>query len=72
MFWVCMMNGAAGHTYGANGIWQLNRRGKPHGASPNGTGNGYGVISWDEAMRLPGSQQLSFGRSFWSLFHGRN
>src|ERR1043165_2520028 len=39
MFWVCMLNGAAGHTYGANGIWQLNRRGKPHGASPNGTGN---------------------------------
>ena len=25
MFWICMMNGAAGHTYGANGIWQVNR-----------------------------------------------
>jgi hypothetical protein len=64
MFWVCMMNGAAGHTYGANGIWQVNRVGKPHGASPNGTGNGYGVITWEEAMRLPGSQQVSLGKRF--------
>ena len=64
MFWVCMMNGAAGHTYGANGIWQLNRRGKPHGASPNGTGNGYGVIPWDDAMRLPGSEQVGLGKKF--------
>ena len=26
MFWTCMSSGRAGHTYGANGIWQLNRR----------------------------------------------
>jgi len=64
MFWVCMMNGAAGHTYGANGIWQLNRPGQPHGASPNGSGNGYGVITWEEAMRLPGSQQVAYGKKF--------
>ena len=53
MFWLCLMNGAAGHTYGANGIWQVNRRGDPHGASPHG-GN-YGTIPWDDAMNLPGS-----------------
>jgi hypothetical protein len=64
MFWLCMMNGAAGHTYGANGIWQLNRRGQPHGASPHGTGNGYGVIAWDEAMLLPGSEQMGIGKRF--------
>jgi hypothetical protein len=58
------MNGAAGHTYGANGIWQLNRRGQPHGPSPHGTGNGYGVIAWDEAMLLPGSQQMGIGKRF--------
>ena len=62
MFWVCMMNGAAGHTYGANGIWQCNRRGQPHGASPHG--GSYGVIPWDDAMRLPGSQQIGFGKAF--------
>jgi hypothetical protein len=60
MFWLCLMNGAAGHTYGANGIWQVNRRGDPHGASPHG-GN-YGKISWDEAMNLPGSSQVGLGK----------
>ena len=60
MFWICMLNGAAGHTYGANGIWQCNRRDQPHGASPHG-GN-YGKISWDEAMRLAGSRQVALGK----------
>ena len=60
MFWLCMMNGAAGHTYGANGIWQCNRRGQPHGASPHG-GN-YGSIPWDDAMKLPGSTQVGLGK----------
>ena len=60
MFWVCLMNGAAGHTYGANGIWQCNRPGVPHGASPHG--GSYGRISWEEAMRLPGSRQVGLGK----------
>jgi hypothetical protein len=61
MFWVCLMNGAAGHTYGANGIWQCNRVGQPHGASPGG-GSGYGKIPWNEAMHLPGSLQVGLGK----------
>ena len=62
MFWLCMMNGAAGHTYGANGIWQVNRQGDPHGPSPHHNGGvGYGKISWDEAMNLPGSRQVGLG-----------
>jgi hypothetical protein len=60
MFWICMMNGAAGHTYGANGIWQCNRPGDPHGKSPHG--GTYGKIPWNEAMRLPGSEQVGFGK----------
>ena len=66
MFWLCMTNGAAGHTYGANGIWQCNRRGQPHGPSPTAgsPAAGYGVIAWDEAMALPGSTQLSLGKRF--------
>jgi hypothetical protein len=63
MFWLCLMNGAAGHTYGANGIWQCNRPGQPHGASPGG-GSGYGKIPWNEAMHLPGSQQLGLAKAF--------
>jgi hypothetical protein len=66
MFWICMTSGAAGHTYGANGIWQCNRREQPHGASPHG-GN-YGVIPWDEAMNLPGSSQLAAGKRFFERF----
>jgi Protein of unknown function (DUF4038)/Domain of unknown function (DUF5060) len=63
MFWLCLMNGAAGHTYGANGIWQVNRRGDPHGPSPHHHGgNGYGTIPWDEAMNLPGSVQVALGK----------
>ena len=67
MFWVSLMNGAAGHTYGANGIWQNNRPGDPHGNSPHG-GN-WGAFPWNEAMRLPGSQQEGFGKKFFEQFH---
>jgi hypothetical protein len=66
MFWVCLMNGAAGHTYGANGIWQCNRPGEPHGKSPHG--GSYGNIPWNEAMRLPGSQQVGFGKKLLEQF----
>ncbi|HEY2154291.1 MAG TPA: DUF4038 domain-containing protein, partial [Isosphaeraceae bacterium] len=62
MFWIGMTGGAAGHTYGANGIWQVNRKGDPHGASPHG-GN-YGTIAWDEAINLPGSSQVAAGKRF--------
>jgi len=66
MFWICMTSGTAGHTYGANGIWQCNRRGQPHGNSP--TGGNYGVIPWDEAMDLPGSTQVGAGKRFLERF----
>jgi hypothetical protein len=60
LFWTNMLSGTAGHTYGANGIWQVNRKGQPYGNSPHG-GN-YGTLPWDEAMNLPGSQQLAFAK----------
>jgi hypothetical protein len=62
MFWTCMLSGTAGHTYGANGIWQLNRRDQPYGKSPHG--GTYGPIPWDEAMRLPGTRQLGLAKRF--------
>jgi hypothetical protein len=70
MFWLCMMNGAAGHTYGANGIWQVNRQGKPHGPSPHHPPGsvGYGAISWDEAMDLPGSKQVGLAKKLLEQF----
>jgi hypothetical protein len=69
MFWLCMTSGAAGHTYGANGIWQCNRRGEPHGPSPHmGPGNGYGAVPWDEAMNFAGSTQMGIGKKFFERF----
>ena len=59
-FWSCVLSGACGHTYGANGLWQLNRPGQPHGDSPHG-GN-YGEVTWEDAMNLPGSGQLGVAK----------
>jgi hypothetical protein len=69
MFWLCMTNGAAGHTYGANGIWQCNREGEPHGPSPHHNGGvGYGKIPWNEAVNLLGSRQVGLGKKLFERF----
>lgn len=60
MFWACMLSGACGHTYGANGVWQVNRRGEPYGPSPHGSC--WGNRPWDEAAQLPGSTQLGLAK----------
>lgn len=62
MFWSCVLSGAAGHTYGAGGIWQINTREKPFGPTPHPTPHTYENTPWDEAMHLPGSRQLGLGR----------
>jgi hypothetical protein len=62
LFWSTMLSGAAGFTYGANGIWQLNRAEKPYGPSPHGAS--WGDTPWTEAYRLPGSQQVGLGKRF--------
>src|SRR4051812_25735453 len=65
-----MPNGAAGHTSGAKGIWKCNRRGQPHGPSPTAGSppTGYGTIAWDDAMNLPGSAQVGFGKKLLEQF----
>ncbi len=60
VFWASILSGAAGHTYGANGIWQVNTREQPYGPSPHG-GN-WGNTPWDVAYQLPGSGQLGLGK----------
>ena len=61
MFWSCMLSGAAGHTYGANGIWQVNTPEEPFGASPHG--RSWGDTPWQTAYRLPGSEQLGLAKA---------
>ena len=65
-FWSCVLNGATGHTYGGNGIWQCNQPGIPHGASPHG-GN-YGNTPWQEAMHYSGSTHCAIGKALISRF----
>jgi len=71
MFWTCMLSGAAGHTYGANGIWQVNTRTAPFGPSPHGMA--WGNTPWEDAYQLPGSAQVALGKRIlerypWSEF----
>ena len=56
MFWSCILSGAAGHTYGAGGVWEVQTRDHPYGASP--WGGGYGDLPWDIAYQYPGSEQI--------------
>jgi len=60
MFWTSILNGAAGHTYGANGIWQVNTQKEPFGPSPHG--QSWGDTPWEEAYQLSGSRQLGLGK----------
>jgi hypothetical protein len=60
LFWTSMLSGACGHTYGANGLWQVNTREKPYGKSPHGSS--WGDIPWQDAAQLPGSGQLGLGK----------
>jgi hypothetical protein len=58
-FWAAVLSGAAGHTYGANGIWQVNTRAKAYGPSPHG--GTWGNTPWEEAYLLPGASQIALG-----------
>ncbi len=67
MFWSCMLSGAAGHTYAANGIWQVNTPDRPFGASPHG--RSWGDTAWQTAYRLPGSEQLGIAKRLLTKYH---
>ena len=66
LYWSNFMLGTCGHTYGANGIWQLNTKEKPYGVSPHGAH--WGDRPWDEAMELPGSFQIGMAKKFITKF----
>ena len=58
--WTSILNGACGHTYGANGIWQASTVDEPYGPSPHG--RCWGNTSWQEAAMLPGSAQMGHAK----------
>jgi hypothetical protein len=60
-FWATMLDGGAGHTYGANGVWQINQPDEPFGPSPHGFV--WGNTPWITAMNHAASTQLGVGKS---------
>ena len=56
LFWMYMLSGAAGHTYGAAGVWHASVEGDP------GTTRVYDLTTWREGMAYPGSTQLGLGK----------
>jgi hypothetical protein len=71
LFWSLMLSGAAGHTYGAAGIWHAGVEGD---AGHTGfSGQEYDFTTWKEGMSYPGSAQLGIGKKLleqydWSRF----
>ena len=63
MFWACMLSGAAGHCYGAEGIWQFNRTESPFGTTPSGIIFGKNT-AWQEAAGYAGSKHIGLGKQF--------
>jgi hypothetical protein len=74
MFWGNMLSGAAGHTYGAAGIWHASVEGDPGCASAAFGGTKvYDWTTWKEGMNYPGATQLGIGKELldqypWSRF----
>jgi hypothetical protein len=66
LVWSTLLSGAAGYTYGANGIWQVNTQEVPYGPSPHGAA--WGHTPWDVAARLPGSAQAGLARRLLSRY----
>jgi hypothetical protein len=54
-FWLSMLNGAAGHTYGANGVFEAYTADKPFQRLR------WSLMTWEEGMHLPGSYQVGLG-----------
>ncbi len=68
-YWAAMLSGAAGFTYGANGLWQANTREVPYGPSPHGAA--WGDTPWEQAYRLPGGAQIGLARRLLAGYGGR-
>ncbi|TNF73206.1 MAG: DUF4038 domain-containing protein [Bacteroidetes bacterium] len=71
MFWSFMLSGAAGHSYGAAGIWHAGVEGDP--GHTGYWGQEYDWTTWKEGMNYPGSTQLGIGKRLlekypWSNF----
>lgn len=73
VFWGSMLNGAAGLTYGAAGVWHASVDGDPGLQNGPGVNRIYDLTTWKEGMAYPGSTQIGLGKRLleslpWSRF----
>jgi len=61
-FWGLMLSGAAGHTYGAAGVWHMGTDDE-HGNWGGWGHQPYDYTTWQEGMQLPGSTQLGLSKA---------
>jgi hypothetical protein len=57
LFWSHLLSGAAGHTYGAQGLWGFNTP-----EYPCGDGGRWSDMTWQEAAALAGAGHVGLGR----------
>ena len=57
LFWTSMLQGACGHTYGAQGIWAMSSRLEPFKGTTGSWGDGF----WQDVMRYSGSAHVGIG-----------
>lgn len=67
IFWQSILSGAAGHTYGAAGIWHAGVEGD-HGNWGAWARQPYDWTTWKEGMNYPGSTQLGIARKLLEQF----
>lgn len=66
LFWTFILSGAAGHTYGAAGIWHAGIEGD---AGHTGLkGQEYDFTTWKEGMVYPGAYQIGLGKKLIEKF----
>ena len=74
-FWGLMLSGAAGHTYGAAGIWHMGSE-AVHGNWGGWGHQPYDHTTWQEGMQLQGAKQLGLAKALlleypWQQFEPR-
>lgn len=60
-FWMSVLAGAKGHTYGADGLWNMRTREQPFLSH-------WGQTDWQTALNQPGSTQLGLAKRWLALF----
>ncbi|MHC4997021.1 MAG: apiosidase-like domain-containing protein, partial [Planctomycetota bacterium] len=63
LFWGCILSGAAGHTYGAAGIWHMGTPETHGNYSAHPHRQPYDFTTWREGMTFIGSTQLGRGKA---------